>query len=50
MNKDYNEDISSIHSKELKRAKKGLKQKIESLDEEIKRVNERMENKLNPLV
>jgi len=44
----FHEGISLILNKEMSRAKKELLQKIESLDEEIREINSRMEKVLNP--
>jgi hypothetical protein len=44
----FHEGISTILSMELARTKKELLKKIESLDEEIKQINKRMEEVLNP--
>ncbi|MGE7185587.1 DUF2326 domain-containing protein [Peribacillus sp. NPDC006672] len=45
---EFHEGISSILSDELKKAKKELSKKISTLEEEIRDVNNRIENILNP--
>nr|WP_278430425.1 DUF2326 domain-containing protein [Brevibacillus laterosporus] len=45
---EFHEGISLILSKELKRATRELKQKLETIDSEIDEINQRLEKILNP--